>query len=242
MQDVYYLANLGPNGGLFAGVYDGHGDFGLAAAVHAKENLHRIFQEERGRGKSHKEAFLLAYQEISKFLESNFLLEHSGTTAAGLYLEDGIVYFANAGDTRIIVVSKNGVKQLTTDHRLSSQEERERIIKFGGSIDGWYVRKAGSGLMPTRSLGDGFFKDVGVIAVPNVGKYEIDANDEWLIVATDGLFDIMENNELARCTIGCSETAEVAANIREMAINSPDNVTFILVKLNTSFVNKPQVR
>ena len=95
-----------------------------------------------------------------------------------------------------MVVGSEEFHQLTVDHRLDDTEERRRIEKMGGLIDYPYVVRGRYGLMPTRTIGDAYFKPVGVIATPWVNEYEISRADSFLIAACDGLFDVMSNRQV----------------------------------------------
>ena len=58
---------------------------------------------------------------------------YTGCTATVCLLDDKKVYFANAGDSRIIIC-KNGVAYaMTVDHKPDLDGERTRIYK----ADGW---------------------------------------------------------------------------------------------------------
>lgn len=46
-----------------------------------------------------------------------------------------------------------------------------------------------------RSLGDGDLKGVGLIAEPEVLQFQLSDSDEFLILASDGLWDCMSNHE-----------------------------------------------
>lgn len=53
------------------------------------------------------------------------------------------------------------------------------------------------GLTMTRSLGDFTAKEVGVIAVPDVIKKQIDSTVKFMILASDGLWEVMSSREAA---------------------------------------------
>ena len=130
MEDTYYFyQTFGGSGQIFGGVYDGH--CGKTAAEYASANLHAYFLEATKAGLSPQSAFIKSYEKISDELKN----QNSGACAVNFFMKDGKIFFANAGDARLIVVSKNSVQQLTTDHRLDNETERERIVKMGGKIE-----------------------------------------------------------------------------------------------------------
>ena len=228
MEDTYYLdTDFGGRGWTFGGVYDGHG--GKYAAVYASENLHRIFQDILLQGLSPEQAFIKSYQQVSDALKK----QPSGTTAVNFFIKDNIIYTANAGDARVIIIGKD-TTQITKDHRLYDAGERQRIVKMGGEIQYPYVMWDGAGLMPTRTLGDELFKPVGIIAAPSVSEYKILKTDKMLIAACDGLFDFMTNEDITVFARRISEPEPLVELLKDEVLgkrNGTDNLTIIVVSL-----------
>lgn len=234
MEDTYYFSqNFGGSGQIFGGVYDGH--CGKTAAEYVAYNLHAYFLEAIKLGLSPQEAFIKSYEKISSELKN----QHSGACAVNFFIEDGKIFFANAGDARLIVVSKNSVQELTTDHRLGDEAERERIVKMGGSIDypySPYVYRGNRGLMPTRTIGDEYFKPVGIISEPAVGFYETSEQDLFLIAACDGLYDEMTNEDVAEFSRNFDDPQSLAEGLKkEVLVNrlGSDNLTIIVLSLTS---------
>jgi serine/threonine protein phosphatase PrpC len=229
MEDFYFLdLDFGGKGNPFGGVYDGHS--GAYAARYAAETLHAYFLDGLRDGSTPSEAFRFAYEKVSDDLED----QSSGTTAATFLLDQGYVHAANAGDSRILVVGDDEPCQLTVDHRLDNPGEAERIRHSGGKIDYPYVVKGIRGLMPTRALGDAYFRDAGVIPSPATCVRKIRERDRWLVAATDGLFDKMDNQSVSRLCGNNTEPGLAAeALVREVLSRCamPDNITVIVVKL-----------
>ncbi len=229
MEDAYFGDVSKDRHELFAGVYDGHG--GDFAANYAREHLHRVFFEELKREKGELEAFKTAYQKISDGLKQ----EESGTTALNFFIKNETIFYAHAGDTRLIVIGDYGVKQLTRDHRITEYEERRRILERGGVIVPPYVYKKGYGLMVTRSLGDEYFKDVGVIALPDVGYYRLSPVDKWIIGGTDGLFDVVDNESILELIEKCPDARGASEILKREVLferGGSDNLTFVVVRIN----------
>jgi serine/threonine protein phosphatase PrpC len=230
MEDFYFLdSNFGGTGNVFGGVYDGHN--GSHAARYAAEHLHLYFLACLRAGNSPNKAFPMAYRKVSDDLKH----QDSGTTAATFLIDEARIHIANVGDSRILVGGPDEMLQLTVDHRLNDSEEFKRVILSGGRIKYPYVMKGFQGLMPTRALGDEFFRDVGVIPTPWVAVHDIGRQDTWLLAATDGLFDVVDNRETARLCRGHTEPARLAQalvrHVRDRS-SSSDNTTIILVKLS----------
>jgi len=234
MEDAYFLdTNFSGSGCIFGGIYDGHG--GKFAAIYAAENLHKKFLKYIFEGLLPEQAFINSYHDISLDLSN----QYSGCTAVNIYISEynskRIIYCANAGDARAILVSKNNIRQLTVDHRVYNEQERERIIKSGGLIREPYVIHQGMGLMPTRTLGDGLFKEVGVISTPDVSTYQVQDNDMVLVAACDGLFDFMLNEEVAQFVFRYGDLNTLLNKLVDEVLNQrfgTDNITIIAVRLN----------
>jgi len=192
MEDAHFLdLNFANKGWAFAGIYDGHG--GKLAAKYASERLHQIFLQGLLSGFSPQEAFIKGYQLVSEELKT----QDSGTTAVNCLIKARQIFTANVGDARAIVISDQGLSQLTVDHRLDNLIERQRIEEMGGQIRYPYAFRGHQGLMPTRTIGDQYFKNIGIIATPSVSEYKISQDDLILLMACDGLFDVMTSEEAA---------------------------------------------
>lgn len=229
MEDFCFLdLDFAGRGWVYAGVYDGHG--GKYAARYASQKLHEVFLSALLSGLTPQRAFVKAYETISNQMKD----QGSGATAVDLLIREGRVYVANAGDARAIVVSHKGVRQLSVDHRLDMATERERIVKMGGLISYPYTRRGVNGLMPTRTLGDEYFKAVGIIATPDVREYEVARDDLVVLAASDGLFDVVSNQEAADFARRIREPERLArALTREALLKrfSGDNLTIAVVAL-----------
>ncbi len=228
MEDAYYLRTTQQGRALFCGIFDGHG--GEAAAKYTHNNLYKFFLKALAAGKSESEAFMEAFELTSNRLKD----QDSGTTAITFYLKNYTLFWANAGDSRLIVISKSNAKQLTEDHRLTNPKEYRRVLKAGVTVEPPYVYKNGYGLMPTRTLGDEFFKGIGIISTPQTGSYQLTAQDKWLVAGTDGLFDVISNDEIAQIVKDSASAKQAAEALKAevlVARNASDNLTFVV--LNT---------
>ena len=101
-------------------------------------------------------------------------------------------------------------ENLSRDHKPTIREEAERILKVGGRIrpmkdeDGEFIGplrvymkdKDMPGLAMTRSFGDYFGSTAGVISEPEVSEYFFKPEDKFMVLASDGLFEFMESQEV----------------------------------------------
>lgn len=109
------------------------------------------------------------------------------------------LYITNVGDSRSIIVKKNGsFYAVSFDHKPNVINERLRIEKNGGYItkDGSVYRVVGR-LSVSRSFGDKDLKDY-VICQPDIYKHtRDDDNDMCIVIGSDGLWDVLSNSEVS---------------------------------------------
>ena len=144
-----------------------------------------------------------------------------------------VVYVANVGDTRA-VMSKNGVaERMSYDHKATDQGEFERIKAAKGCIlDG---RVAGT-LAITRAFGDHSLKVFGVIANPYIKKHILKITDKFLILASDGVWDGLEDQEAVNfCKEDCS-SKDIAQAIVKGALDkgSKDNISCLVIRFHST--------
>eukprot|EP00049_Salpingoeca_infusionum_P002874 m.60815 g.60815 ORF g.60815 m.60815 type:complete len:229 (+) comp11838_c0_seq3:930-1616(+) len=173
---------------------------------------------------SHTLASYLAPFMAGKHLFEQFLAKASsvtpqwkdGCTATTLLTINGIVYAANVGDTKAVVgrwkEDKFTCLPLTKDHTATQYEERMRIEKAGGTVTNGRIQ----GIMEiSRSIGDGRFKSLGVTAQPNIARCTLTAQDKFLLIACDGLWDCMTPLEAAQFVGNELKTAKVDATLKD---------------------------
>ena len=229
MEDFYFLdVDFGGKGWIYGGVYDGHG--GDYTARYTAEHLHSLFLKKILDGESPISAFNESYEEISARLS----LQDSGTTAVDFFIRNGWIYTANVGDAEAILLTGDSYMQLTTLHRLDNPEERKGVLLAGATIEYPYVVRGYQGLMPTRSIGDAYFRDIGVISTPAVHEHQIGEKDFYLIAATDGLWDLMEKTEVAGFAYRFPAPEDLVDALKHEVLVSrtgSDNLTVIAVNL-----------
>jgi protein phosphatase 1L len=119
----------------------------------------------------------------------------SGTACVTALIIDGNLVVSNAGDCRA-VISRNGASEaLTCDHRAGREDERQRIENLGGIVDLRHgVWRVQGSLAVSRAIGDSHMKE-WITAEPDTRKIEITSDCEFLILASDGLWDKVSNQE-----------------------------------------------
>jgi serine/threonine protein phosphatase PrpC len=74
------------------------------------------------------------------------------------------------------------------------------------------------GLAVSRAFGDYCLKDFGLVSEPEVTYRKITDKDQFLILATDGMWDVMTNNEAVEIVRGVKERRKSAKRLVERAV------------------------
>uniref|UniRef100_A0A0R0L7A2 PPM-type phosphatase domain-containing protein n=1 Tax=Glycine max TaxID=3847 RepID=A0A0R0L7A2_SOYBN len=142
------------------------------------------------------------------------------------------------------------VKELTSDHHPDRDDERIRVETAGGQVQNWGgVPRINGQLAITRAIGDVLFKSYGVISAPEVTDWQpLTANDSFLVVASDGVFEKMSvqdvcdllwevhrfSNMRSECTPASSYSlADLIVNTA-FKKGSMDNVAAVVIPLESA--------
>jgi len=141
------------------------------------------------------------------------------------------LYIANAGDSRAVFSKNKKCYNVTEDHKPSLEREVNRIC----SIEGGFVLKnrVQGKLAVTRSLGD-FQWNPYVSEVPDVyGPFLWSGSDyEFLILACDGLWDVIEEQSACDFVQKCKNPRDAAVQLRDFAYDvgrSRDNISVVVI-------------
>lgn len=216
--------------GLF-GVFDGHG--GVWAAEYLRDNLFRNLIK-------HPKFFSdtkVATAEIYMQTDSEFLKAESGqyrdagSTASTAVLVGDHLVVANVGDSRAVISKGGKAFALTRDHKPSLSDERQRIEEAGGAVMWAGTWRVGGVLAVSRAFGDRCLKRY-VVADPEVQEETIDENVEFIILASDGLWDVVSNEEAVAFVKSVPDVEEAAKCLTDEAFKkgSADNITCVIVR------------
>ncbi|KAJ7680326.1 phosphatase 2C-like domain-containing protein [Mycena polygramma] len=143
-----------------------------------------------------------------------------------------VLYSANAGDARGVLCRAGKAVRLTYDHKGSDKQEAKRITDAGGFVMSGRVNGV---LAVTRSLGDSSMKEF-VVGAPYTTETELCDEDEFLILACDGLWDVVTDQE-AVDLIHDTDDAQVASQMLlkdALAKHTTDNVTVLVVRFKNA--------
>mmetsp|Transcript_35844 Transcript_35844/g.84956 ORF Transcript_35844/g.84956 Transcript_35844/m.84956 type:complete len:769 (-) Transcript_35844:132-2438(-) len=197
------------------------------------------------------EAFLRTNAEFCETDDA----DHVGSTAVCCLIGSRQICVANCGDSRAIMWRNGGVIALTDDHKPDRQDERERVEEAGGQILYWNGRRVMGVLAMSRAIGDQSLKQY-VIPDPEITIVQRREEDELLIMGSDGLWDVLSNEEtcwLAKRALdkarskglGPRAAAKCAAGVLTRAAlgkGSRDNITVIVVDLSSGHEDGRPVR
>lgn len=183
----------------FYGIYDGHGGAKCSSLLALLLPLYLLRQPDFA--SSIPTAVMRACIEMNdEILKREAAGECAGgSTALSLLVRNGIAYFCNTGDCRAVLVSTNGVAAMTVDHKASNEAEKQRVEDAGGMV--LYVHgvpRVNGHLAVTRAFGDAEFKEQ-VIPAPEITSHKLTPEDEFIVMASDGLWDALTNDQVLRC-------------------------------------------
>ncbi|XP_056861872.1 probable protein phosphatase 2C 25 [Raphanus sativus] len=225
------------------GVYDGHG--GVEAAEFAAKNLDKNVLEAVAGGNKKRDESEIADAVKRGYLATDaaFLNEKNvkgGSCCVTAMFDDGNLVVANAGDCRAVMSVGGVAEALSSDHRPCRDDERTRIETTGGYVDTFHgVWRIQGSLAVSRGIGDAHLKR-WVIAEPETKMLRIEQDHEFLILASDGLWDKVSNQEavdIARpFCLGTEEKPLLAACKKLVDLSasrgSSDDISVMLIPLD----------
>ncbi|KAJ3790730.1 phosphatase 2C-like domain-containing protein [Lentinula aff. detonsa] len=143
-----------------------------------------------------------------------------------------VLYCANAGDARGVLCRAGKAVRLTYDHKGSDKQEAKRITDAGGFVMGGRVNGV---LAVTRSLGDSSMKDF-VVGAPYTTETELCDEDEFLILACDGLWDVIGDQAAVNQIKTMNDAQSASHHLLRYALNNhtTDNVTVVVVRFKNN--------
>jgi len=236
MEDASILEDQfnGAGNGLFC-VFDGHG--GRQVVDFVEKRFAQVLKGELNFDKSRSIDDCLTSAYIITDIQSRQanLMQSGCTSITCLMLKgaDGTrrIYSANAGDSRAVLCHGGKTVRLSQDHKAGDPAEKTRIEELGGFV----MRGRVLGMLAvSRAFGDHTLKQF-VSARPYISKTTLTGDEEFLIVACDGLWDELSDEEavkLVRDNYYKNKSEMKAANAlvqRALDKGTKDNVTVMVV-------------
>ncbi|XP_050378191.1 probable protein phosphatase 2C 8 [Argentina anserina] len=259
MKDAVAVTKL--DGYHFFAVYDGHG--GSCVSNACRDRLHQLLAQEaswirglNGAGEVDWEkimttCFTKMDNEVGAAAsEAKGSVNTVGTSAVVAIVGKEEIVVANSGNSRAVLCLDGVAVPLSRDHNPDRPDEKERVEAAGGRVIDWKGSRVLGVLSTSRSIGDHYLKPY-VISEPEVTVNKRNGLCDFLVIASDGLWDVV-SNEFAcqvvrrcldtqtrrRCSEGVSggPAANAAALLAQLALarGSKDNITVIVVELSKS--------
>ena len=98
--------------------------------------------------------------------------------------------------------------------------------------------RVAGGLAITRALGDHAYKSFGVTATPYIVRHVLRPFDKFLIIASDGIWDtVTDEQAVALCNEDLT-TREMAQSIVRLALDkgSADNISCMVIRFNSNAI------
>lgn len=203
-----------------------------------------------------------AFLETDLMMRDDNVYEECGSTVvcALVWPQDGTgereLYIANSGDARAVVaVIDTGMdigltnsgeedavaggggepygligERLSVDHKPDLAEERDRIRKEGGWVA---MGRINGTLAVSRALGDWSYKNCGLTAIPHQSSILLTPRHRFLILACDGLWDVVGDTEAVQAVAHLSDEDEMARTLVDIALKkgSTDNISVMVLRL-----------
>lgn len=179
--------------------FDGHG--GKEVAVFAQDNFAKIFQEQaefktQDFGKALEKTFLALDAQVKKEDYAN----DTGTTSCVVFFTKTHIFCANAGDSRAVLNNNDKAIALSEDHKPDNTLELKRIQAADHFVED---SRVDGNLALSRAFGDFQYKDrdeksaqdQAVTCFPDITKRERSAGDKFIILACDGIWDCLSNEQ-----------------------------------------------
>ncbi len=165
-----------------------------------------------------------------------------------MWIMDGLIYNCNVGDSRFILSCNGRAVPVSEDHKATLDREARRIESNGGFLSD---KRVNGILAISRSFGDGYLKNQPggptkqhVWAIPDISIVIIDKNIDFMVIASDGVFDMLGNQEVVDIIYAEMEKLTPLSEICQEIVShcmfpcnpesgiGPDNTTCLIAFLN----------
>ncbi|CAL5218424.1 g102 [Coccomyxa viridis] len=242
------------------GVFDGHGPNGHHVSQYLRLRTPGVLSRHLAESGDAREAISQTFQELQTGLEkAAHCVELSGSTAVVALLQGRRLCVGWTGDSRAVLGRREAsgkcrAVSLTHDHKPINPAEASRIRAAGGRIERLQTEDGESvgphrvwlgdvwlpGLAMSRAMGDTMARRAGVISEPECCIVDLSSDDTTLILASDGVFEFMSDEEVvdlvcngiaADADDACSQLINKAHHRWQImeATDSSDDITAVVV-------------
>ena len=170
-----------------------------------------------------------SFDIMDKEIEKKNVIE-VGNTGTIVFINNNLLYCANIGDSNCCLIGKKN-EFITTEDKCTDDKEKIRIEKLGGQI---IDDRLDGKLAITRSFGDYDLKNKGLICEPHITKKFIDNSLNYCILASDGVWDSLNLDDISKITFENENNFDNMAKVitqKAMQRGSEDDISCIVVDL-----------
>ena len=228
-QDVYIeREDLLPDTHLFS-VCDGHGCYGHDVSGFLRVQLPITLERELRSTKDTSTALMSTVLKCDNGLsEGTVDIRFSGSTLNMILLQGTSLICGNVGDSRALLARELRPGHwmcvaLSRDHKPDSPDEYDRILSNGGRVMAyqddqgrpagparvWLRDQLTPGLAMSRSMGDAVARSVGVACTPELFEFSLQAEDKFLVLGSDGVFEFLSNEDVVKIVVPYWKTGDV---------------------------------
>ncbi|XP_071729792.1 probable protein phosphatase 2C 73 [Rutidosis leptorrhynchoides] len=181
-----------------------------------------------------KNSFIKTCAEVDQDLQRSRKFDsfHSGTTGLAIIKQGELLVVANVGDSRAVMATMSDHDylipvQLTVDFKPNLPNEAARIVGSKGRVfcmddepgvhRVWLPNEESPGLAMSRAFGDFCVKSFGLISVPGVTQRSITSKDQFIVLASDGVWDVVSNEEAVEIISSTVDKSKSAKRLVECA-------------------------
>jgi serine/threonine protein phosphatase PrpC len=244
---------------------DGHGPTGHTVSQFLRDKLDDALRDtaDKMAGGNSPDAMALAaeaaFTSVNEGLlnESGIDCEFSGSTAVAVVLAGHHILSFNVGDSRAVLAKRMSPWEfeavpLSCDHKPSRPDIKAAVIAAGGRVEPkrgiegtvgsdrvWLQDRPLPGLAVGRAFGDAIANSVGVVPTPECWARRRQANDSFVILASDGVWEFITSQEAVDIVAQGATLEEGAQTLlaeskerwAEDDYQSRDDITVIVVNL-----------
>lgn len=231
MEDYVVAKKRNINGkelGLYA-IFDGHS--GCDVAEYLQHHLFDNILSQHDFWTDPESAVKRAYKETDEEILEEVAGSQGGSTAVtAILINQEMLMVANVGDSRGLLCKRRDIEQITVDHE--PEKEKELVESKGGFVSqkpGSVPRVDGQ-LAMTRAFGDGKLKE-HITSEPDVMVEVLGTDAKFIILASDGLWKVMSNEEACDCIRELNDAQEAAEELVKEALykRSLDDISCVVV-------------
>ncbi|KAL7248644.1 hypothetical protein ACSBR2_003397 [Camellia fascicularis] len=186
---------------------------------------------------SWKANLLKSFHEVDEDLCEDGTLDTycSGSTSVAILKQGNHLVIANLGDSRGVLCTRDDKNelvsvQLTVDLKPNLPREAERIRSCNGRVFAmdeepevfriWMPEENCPGLAMARAFGDFCLKDFGLISTPEITYRKLTSRDEFIVLATDGVWDVLSNKDVIEIVASAKRRSIAARLLVDCAVRA----------------------